>query len=234
MASFRCWYCAALLPLVATLASAQTTIVDTLVTSSSNPVETWSGLYKVGQSFTATTSGDIASLTLNLTTSNSSATPVYSVELWSTDGQPSPLPASLLATFVSGQQWSALYSNPKNPANTVTFTDTSFAQNYSLVANTSYWLVVTSTSGSAKAWGVDAGAPSIGGSAGYSSTSGTWSAVTLSGPLGMEITVQSAVPEPATGALVGGLLALGFAAFARRRKQSGRGKFKSKPSDLES
>lgn len=200
-------------------ANAQTVVVNNLVGSSSNPVLNWTRTYKVAQSFTATATGDVDSITLNLTTSNSATTPLYAVELWSTDGQSTPLPSTLLATLVSGQQWSTVYSAAQNPANTVTFTATNFTGNYTLQTGASYWVVVSSTSGSAKAWGVSG--TDIGDTA-TQSTGNVWSAPNLTvsgspGSLGMSISVQSAVPEPATYAALGGFLGLVVVAVARRR-----------------
>lgn len=218
MIFFRSALGAALLGVFAAGASAQTVIVNDLVSSSSNPVQTWSSSFKVGQSFTATASDSIASLTLNLTTSNSSATPVYSVELWSTNGQPTPLPSALLATFVSGQHWSTVYSIAQNPTATVTFTSSSFGQNYSLVSGTTYWLVVSSTAGAAKGWGVSS--TDIGDTATYSSVGNTWSAASLSGSLGLSVSVTSAIPEPGTSALLAGVVTLAGALGVRRRPRA--------------
>ncbi len=199
--------------------SAQTVVYNNLV-SSGNSVQNWSGLFKVGQSFTPTASGTIFSVTLNLTMS-STATPVYSVELWSDSGGATPLPSTLLATFVSNKPWSSLYtgsSGTYNASNTVTFSEGSFGQNYSVLTGTPYWLVVTSTSGTAKAWGI--GSVTGNSSAGFSSTTGTWSSLSLSGDLGAQISVNGtpAIPEPGTYAAFAGLMALAVAGCTRRRR----------------
>lgn len=206
------WLC--VLASVASM-SAQTTVYSNLATDSSAPVQTWSGLYKVGQSFTSSQSGSIASLTLNLGSTNASTIPVYSVELWSDGGGASSTPSALLATFVSSQHWSNLYTPSVDATNRVTFSSSEFSENYSVAANTTYWLVVASTSGSAKYWGLS----SSGGTASalYDKTTSTWSNTTLSGPLGAEIAV-SPVPEPSAGAACAGLAALGFAALRRRKR----------------
>jgi hypothetical protein len=212
---FRSALGTALLGIFAAAAPAQTVIVNDLVSSSSNPVQTWNGLTMVGQSFTATASGSITSFTLNLTTSNSSTTPVYSVALWSTNGQSTPKPSTLLATFVSSQHWSTVYSATQNPANTITFNSSGFGQNYDLVSGTTYWVVISSSTGVAKAWGVSG--TDIGDTATFN---GSWSNVTLAGSLGMSLSVQSAIPEPGTYALLAGVLALGGAIIVRRRQQA--------------
>lgn len=197
---------------------AQTVVYDNLVTSG-NSVQTWASLTKVGQSFTPNASGTLSSFTLNLTMSGT-ATPIYSVELWSDNGGATPLPSSLLATFVSGQPWSSLYTGTPgtyNAANTVTFTSGSFGQNYSVNAGTPYWLVVTSTSGTAKAWGISSATANP--FATFSNTS-VWSAgVPSGGSLGAQITVSgSAIPEPSTYAAFAGAACLVAAGYSRRRK----------------
>jgi hypothetical protein len=199
--------------LVGTL-DAQTVIYNNLAGSSSDPTKNWSGALKLGQSFTAGASGTISSLTLNLTTSNSSATPVYSVELWSDNGESSHLPSALLATFVTGKNWNSVFSNPVNASTTITFSSAEFTQNYDLISGSSYWLVVSTTAGSAKAWGVS----SIldGPTASYSSSTSTWGSISLSGALGASVSV-SAIPEPVSSVAVAGLVAIGLAVVRRRR-----------------
>ncbi len=194
---------------------AQTVIYSNLAASSSNPVQNWTGALMLGQSFTAGASGTISSVSLNLTMSGT-ATPVYSVELWSDNGGSTHLPSALLATFVSGQNWSDVYSGSNgvfNASNTVTFSSAGFTQNYSLTSGASYWLVVSSTSGSAKAWGVSSTLD--GPTASYSSTTSTWNSISPAGALGAAVSV-SAIPEPGTYAAFAGLVALSVAVYRRR------------------
>jgi hypothetical protein len=201
--------------LIGTL-GAQTVIYSNLAASSSNPVQNWAGTFKLGQSFTASASGAISSISLNLTMSSTSV-PVYSVELWSDNGGSTHLPSALLATFVSGQNWSAVYSGSPgvyNASNTITFPSAGFTQNYSVASGTSYWLVVSSTSGSAKAWGVSSTLD--GPTASYSSTTSTWGSISPAGALGAAVSV-SAIPEPGTYAAFAGLVALSVAVYRRRR-----------------
>lgn len=199
---------------------AQTVVYDNLVTSG-NSVQTWANITKVGQSFTPNASGTLSSITLNLTMS-STVTPIYSVELWSDDGGATPLPSSLLATFVTGQPWSSVYSGTPgtyNAANTVTFSSGSFGQNYSVNAGTPYWLVVTSTSGAAKAWGIGAASDDF--TAVFSNATTSWGSTNLTGggSLGAQITVSgSAIPEPSTYAAIAGAACLVAAGYSRRRK----------------
>ncbi len=196
---------------------AQTVVYNNLVTSG-NTVQTWNLLTKVGQSFTPNASGTISSFTLNLTTTNGTATPVYTVELWSDNGAATHLPSGLLATFVSGQPWISLYSGSAvhNAANTVTFSSGSFSQNYSVNVGTAYWLVITSSGGAAKAWGVGSDTDNP-----FATFAGsTWStgAAAGGGNLGAQISVNgSAIPEPGTYAAFAGLAVLGFAGYSRRR-----------------
>jgi MYXO-CTERM domain-containing protein len=122
----------------------------------------------------------------------------------------------LLATFVTGQNWNSVFSNPVNASNTVTFSSSAFAQNYDVIFGASYWLVVSTTSGSAKAWGVSSVLD--GPTASYSSSTSTWGSISLSGALGASVSV-SAIPEPVSSVAVAGLFAVGLVAFRRRRAQ---------------
>ncbi|MCX6953078.1 MAG: hypothetical protein NTV51_13070 [Verrucomicrobia bacterium] len=199
---------------------AQTVVYSNLVTSG-NAFQTWTGASKLAQSFTPTASGPISSVTLNLTMSSTSV-PVYAVEVWSDNGAPTHLPSTLLATLVSGQPWSALYTGTPavyNASNTITFSSGSYGQNYSLSSDTAYWLVVTSSSGSAKAWGISATASAP--TASFSSPGGVWGSTSLGGALGAEISV-TAIPEPSTYAALAGLSALGLVVYQRRRLAAAR------------
>ena len=200
--------------LLAGTLGAQTVIYSNLAASSSNPVQNWGGTNptKLGQSFTAGASGTISSVSLNLTISTSNLA-VYSVELWSDNGGSTHLPSALLATFVSGQKWSAVYSGSPgvvNASNTITFSSAGFTQNYSVASGTSYWLVVSTTTGSAKAWGVSSTLD--GPTASYTST---WGSISPAGALGAEVSV-SAIPEPGTYAAFAGLVGLSVAVYRRR------------------
>ncbi len=189
----------------------QTTIYDNLADAASTTVQNWSGRTKVAQSFTSSVSGDFASITLNLGTTNNSGTPVLSVQLWSDNNEVSPLPFTLLATFVSGYNWNNLYAATIDPDQTVTFTTDDFVENYTVAAGTTYWLVVASTSGSAKYWGLS----SVGNTA-SASYSSDWTTLSSSGGLGARLAL-TAVPEPATNGVIAGVCLLGFAGYRRRR-----------------
>ena len=193
---------------------AQTVLYNNLATSSSNPVATFLAPTKLGQSFTAGSSGAISSVTLNLTSGYNSSMVTYSVELWSDSG--GSVPSSKLATFVSGQNWQNVYSglfSIYNASNTITFSSANFTDQYSVASGTTYWLVVASSAASFEGWGVSS--TSGGSTARY--VGGVWSPFsTGSGALGAEILL--AVPEPSTYAAVAGLVALGVAGLSRRSR----------------
>ncbi len=215
----------AVLLTVAGSVGAQTVVYDNLVTSGSS-MQQFVNISKIGQSFTPSVSGTLSSITLNLTTQNTSA-PTYSVELWSNNGATS-LPSSLLATFVSNQPWSGVFSGTTgslNAATTVTFSSGNFGQNYSLSAGTPYWLVVTtSMTGVARAWGVGAAGDDFAAvfNVGFSS----WESKTFTGgaTLGAQITMGgSAIPEPSTYAAFAGAACLVFAGYSRRANRNRNG-----------
>jgi hypothetical protein len=208
-------------PLIATLllagligqASGQTISYGNLSTSSANPNQNFTNILSMGQSFTAATSGSITSLTLDLGTINPSVRPVYGLELWSNSGGTTPLPSTLLATFVTDQHWNNNYLDPADSSHSVTFSSSDFSGNYSLVAGATYWLVIDTTDGANKTWGVSD--TLAGPSAAYYLSTGEWGPLPLSGALGLE--VETAVPEPSAYATIAGMAALGVAWAGRRR-----------------
>ena len=198
----------------ATGGQAQTVTYSNLAGSSANTLEKFVNISKYGQSFTAAASGTISSISLNLTTTNSSASAFsYSVELWSNTSGTS-LPNTLLTTFVSGQDWVNNYSASFNAARVITFDSSGFTANYAVASGTDYWLVVTSTTGASRAWGTGT---TVGGpTAQYNVGSSTWSTVSLAGGMGAQVAI-SAIPEPSTYAALAGFAALGMACRLRRR-----------------
>lgn len=202
-------------------AGAQTVTYDNLVGSSSNPVQAFVNISKLGQRFTAASAGMISSVSLNLTASNTVVSS-YNVQLWSDSGGVTPLPTTLLATFVANQSWTANYSGTagtQNAAHVITFSSGSFGENYSVSAGTNYWLVVaTNNTGAARAWGVSSTA--LGPSAQFSPLTSTWSTLAQSGSFGGQIAI-SAVPEPSTYAAIAGALVLGWAGVRKRRAVTG-------------
>lgn len=197
---------------------AQTLTYDNLAGSASNPVQAFVNISKLGQSFTAMGSGTISSLSLNLTTSFSTTAPVYSVQLWSDSGGGTSLPGTLLATFVSNQRWSPNYSGTPSvldASHVITFSSSNFAENYAVSSGTTYWLVVESQTGAARAWGVSSTA--LGPSAQFRPLTSTWSTLSQAGSFGGQVSLL-AVPEPSTYAVIAGALVLGWAAWIRRRR----------------
>ncbi|MES2695257.1 MAG: PEP-CTERM sorting domain-containing protein [Verrucomicrobiota bacterium] len=197
----------------ATRAVGQTTAYSNLSTSSANPIRDFTDILSMAQSFTPSVSGSISSLSLNLSTRNPGR-PVYDVQLWSNSGGATPLPTTLLATFINDYNWNKDVVEPADSSHVVTFASSAFSQNYSLTAGTTYWLVIATTDGVNKRWGVSA--TSAGPSAAYYLSTGTWGPLSLSGALGAQVLV-TAIPEPGTFAMMGGLAVFGFAAYRRRR-----------------
>jgi hypothetical protein len=204
--------------LVLPQAGAQTVTYDNLVGSAGNPVQAFINISKLGQSFTAAGSGLISSVSLNLTAFNMGVSS-YNVQLWSDSGGVTPLPTTLLATFVSNQSWTANYSGTpgtQNAAHVITFSSGSFGENYTVSAGTNYWLVVaTNNTGAARAWGVSSTA--LGPSAAYAPYTSTWSTLSQAGSFGGQVAIL-AVPEPSTYAAIAGAAALVWAAWIRRRR----------------
>jgi hypothetical protein len=182
--------------------------------SSSNPVQNYSGLQALGQSFTPSASGTISSISLNLQTTNASTSVIFDLELWS-DGGGSQLPAVHLATLMNDSQWAPQnYVSPINSSHVATFSAASFTQNFAVTMGETYWLVVSSTSGSAKSWGISS--TNSGPTAKYVQATGLWSSLAISGDLGAAVSV-SAIPEPSTYAVAIGAAALLGAIVYRRR-----------------
>lgn len=196
-------------------ASGQTVVYSNLSTSSANPIQNYTNIVSLGQSFTPSASGFISSLSLNLETISPNAGPVYAVQLWSDSGGSTHLPATLLATLVTNHHWNTDFVSPADSSHLVTFSAAGFAQNYSLISGTIYWVAVATTDGPNKSWGVSS--TSAGATALFALNGSQWTTLTLSGALGAQISVVSAIPEPGTYATLAGIAMLGFAAYSRRR-----------------
>lgn len=82
-------------------------------------------------------------------------------------------------------------------------------------SGTTYWLVVASQTGAARAWGVSSTA--LGPSAQFRPLTSTWSTLSQAGSFGAEISLL-AVPEPSTYAAIAGAAALFGTVWIRRRR----------------
>lgn len=192
-------------------ASGQVTAYSNLSISSANPNQNFTDILSMGQSFTSSASGLISSLSLNVSTISPNR-PVYDVELWSDSGGSTPLPTTLLATLVIDRKWNLDQVSPPDSSHVATLSASAFSNNYSLVSGTTYWLVIATTDGPNKSWGVSSA--SGGPSAAYRLSTHQWGAFPLSGALGLAVSV---IPEPGACAAWGGIIVLGFAIGGRRR-----------------
>lgn len=122
---------------------------------------------KIGQQFLATGGGQLVQVEVNLFRTNSQSG-AFTVELWSNNSN-STRPQSLLATLNSSD-WSNMPLNSITP----TYSITSFTQNYTLVAGTYYWLVVSQPANgpAAKRWAKNGSG--LGQTAVYNNNNNTW------------------------------------------------------------
>jgi hypothetical protein len=113
-------------------------VFDNLVPSGTVTYRDYPNISAWGQQFTAVTGGLLASVKINLYTSNSQTGP-FDLELWSDNGLlvASALPQTKLATLYSSN-WSTVALNSPTAVTSVT----SFIESYTLVSGTAYWLVV--------------------------------------------------------------------------------------------
>jgi hypothetical protein len=125
-------------------------VFDNLAPSGTTTYKNYPNIWAWGQQFTAVTGGLLASVKINLYTSNSQ-TGIFILELWSDNGlsDVSALPQTKLATLYLSD-WSNVALNSPTAVTSVT----SFIESYTLVSGTTYWLVVNQdrTGPAARRW----------------------------------------------------------------------------------
>ncbi len=104
--------------------------------------KTFTNISRWGQQFTATSSGSFTNIKLNLYRRNDQSAD-FTVQLWSTSGTGAgSLPSSILATLKT-LNWTDMTLN-NTSTNTSAYTEiTTFAANYDIVQDSTYWLVVS-------------------------------------------------------------------------------------------
>lgn len=166
-----------------------------------------------GERFTATDSGDVTNLKVNLYRTNTQSG-AYSLELW--DGG-ATTPGSLLVTLKT-LDWSNVPLN-STTTNTAAYVEvTTFDNTYSIVSGTSYWLVVKQPANgpAAKRWTVTGSGMQA---ASFNANTSLWTNVGTGSNLGAQITVSS-VPEPSTCAMALAGLVCGGCVILRRRNRA--------------
>ena len=173
------------------------------------------------QKFTATESGAISDVKLNIyrTNDNTNGFNTFNVELWSGAGS---TPSSQLVVLTSGS-WLSVTTVNSGTANTSAYADfpkNSFANNYTVTSGSSYWLVLSFAGNgpAAKRWTVNGSGYQT---ALYSYSSGSWTGVGTSASLGAQISVAP-VPEIDPAGL-GSVLAIvcGTVGLMERRRDGG-------------
>ncbi|WP_213523618.1 fibronectin type III domain-containing protein [Nonlabens sp.] len=137
---------------------------------------------KIGQQFLATGGGQLVQVEVNLFRTNSQSG-TFTVELWSNIAN-STHPLAKLATLNSSD-WSNM------PLNSITpYSITSFTQNYTLIAGTYYWLVVSQPANgpAAKRWAINGSG--LGQTAEYNNNNSTWTNLGSSQNFGARIKIN--------------------------------------------
>jgi hypothetical protein len=195
--------------LVATRAQAQI-VLDNLAPGGPPAAQykNYANISRWAQEFTATATGLISDVKLNLYRTNTQSG-AFTVEIWSDAGTIPGTSQAVLKTL----DWSNVALNDLSAPTHII----SFENNITLASGTTYWLVVSQASNgpAAKRWAINGSG--IGNTASYSGT--TWTSVGTTLNLGAQITVGSAIPEPSTYALIVGISGLSFSIWVRSRKR---------------